>query len=169
MKFNKSDLRTGHIVKFRDRENAILIGDTFFSSMHLDGGFNNGHLDQYNEHLKDIKYGYETDIMEVYYIKSTEHDLGLTDLINNLPEEHTELIWKRELDIDWTKVPKWTKVLVRNFDDYIWRKRYFFGVDNKGYKATYFDEFTIESERDYYYWDEIKLFDKNDIKEEWYK
>ena len=169
--FSKKDLRTGHIVRFRDGETAMLVGDTFFGSIDiLDGNFNNGQLNQYDEYLKDIEYGYDTDIMEVYYIKSTEYDLGVKGMIENIPEEHAELIWKREEEIDWSKVPKWTKVLVR--EDFIgakWERSYFLGVDDKGYKATFLDEFTSDGEEIFDYWDEIKPFDEKDIKEEWYK
>lgn len=167
--FTKKDLKTGHIVKFRNGETAILIGDTFFSSMHLDGGFNDGHLDQYSEYLKDIEYGYETDIMEVYYIKSIEHDLGLTDLINDLPEEHIELIWKRKLEIDWTKVPSFTRVLAKNVQGY-WENRYFVRKAPHKYVCTRSGGFTfVYNSDDEEYFTEIKIFDKNDIKEEWYK
>ena len=38
-----------------------------------------------------------------------------------------------------------------------------------GYKATYRDRFTSAGDAECYLWDEIKIYDENDIKEEWYK
>ncbi len=80
-----------------------------------------------------------------------------------------ELIWEREMEIDWSKVPKWTKVQVRDFEGEEWKNSYFIGSSTNGvFKATYFDEFTF-SEGDEYEWYQCKIYPSVEIKEEWYK
>lgn len=172
--FSKKDLRTGHIVKFRDGETAILIGNEFKNTYQVDKNFCCTCLEYYDEELED-KVDRENDIMGVYYIKSTDKTYDLKQLVFEIPEEHTELIWERGRQIDWAKVPKWTKVRVKERYGAKWTRAYFLGVDNKRYKATFYDEFTasdefISSEEEIcYYWDKIKIYNEKDIKEEWYK
>lgn len=83
-----------------------------------------------------------------------------------------ELIWKREneekREIDWTKVPKWTKVLVRNDKDDEWKKAYFLGTSPLGFDTTFSDKFTLNDDH-IRIWQYIKLYDENDMKEEWCK
>ena len=50
---------------------------------------------------------------------------------------------KRE--IDWSKVPKWTKVQVKDYAECIWKNAYFIGINNNTYypySVTFCDEFT---------------------------
>lgn len=168
--FTKSDLKTGMIVRFRNRVNAILIGDGFKNSNQIDRSWGCATLEDYNEELEN-ENDEEKDIMEVYYIKSTNEEYDLRHMISDLPKEHMKLIWKRKefiREIDWFKVPKWTKVLVRNDKDDKWKKAYFLGTSPLGFDTTFSDKFTLNDDH-IRIWQYIKLYDENDMKEEWCK
>lgn len=128
-------------------------------------------LENYNEDLiikgENIK---EFDIMKVYRItKESEYD-SLEYLMNILPEGKVELAWEREREIDWSKVPKWTRVQVRDCDNEDWKNRYFIGLEDSDYPylTTPRGEFTYEEGNDMG-WKQIRIYDESDIKEEWYK
>lgn len=75
----------------------------------------------------------------------------LTD--NNMLEadEREYLIeWLNKDIIDWSKMPKDTKVLVRNYVDNSWKRRYFAGYDENNDKPylVYRDGMTSWSEGD---------------------
>lgn len=128
-------------------------------------------LENYNEDL--IIKGENIpayDIMKVYRITKESKFDSLEDLINTLPKGKVELIWEREREIDWSKVPKWTKVQVRDCDFEDWKNRYFIGYreDMHKYSVAPHDEFTY-NEGDESEWKKIKIYDESDIKEEWYK
>lgn len=172
--FSKKDLRTGHIVRFRDGETAILIGNEFKNSYQIDTNICCTCLEYYDEELLD-EVDRENDIMEVHYIKSTDKTYDLKQLVFEIPKEHTELIWKREREIDWSKVPKWTKVIIKDIFDTkgnTIKNRYFLKVEeiknNTIFFVTKCDKFTyteLEQEGASY----IEIYDEKDIKEEWYK
>ena len=67
-------------------------------------------------------------------------------------------------NIDWSKVPKDTKVLVRNIGDDKWRRRYFAGYE-KGLFFTYPNgstSWSYDPEHDLIPWDEARLADPED-------
>lgn len=170
-KFTKKDLMTGDIVVTRMKGNAILIGSGFKKVEYLKSTSRISSLENYNEDLiikgENIP---EYDIMKVYRITKESKFDSLEDLINTLPKGKVELIWEREREIDWSKVPKWTKVQVRDYDFEDWKNRYFIGYreDMHKYSVTPHDEFTY-NEGDESEWKKIKIYDESDIKEEWYK
>lgn len=166
--FTKSDLKTGHIVVTKGRGNAILIGDRLKSSLQLSnrGGLTN--IGDYDDDLKD-KTTEEYDIEKVYKI-TNGYDYRLDEIIDKLPAGNVELVWERKREIDWSKVPKFTRVQVRDSDDTTWQNSYFIKRDERAeclYIATVRDEFTYDGFN--IYWKQIRIFDEADIKEEWYK
>lgn len=171
-KFTKEDLMIGDIIVTRGEGNAILIGSGFKRFDYLKLPLVISTLEDYNEDLiikgENIP---EYDIMKVYRItKESEYD-SLEDLMNTLPEGKVELIWERKREIDWSKVPKWTKVQAKAYASEKWRNVYFIDYQedsNKPYLATVRDEFTYKEgyEMEFKY---IKIYDESDIKEEWYK
>lgn len=169
--FTKNDLQTGHIVVTKGEGNAILIGGSFKRSSYLSNGCVMSDLSEYKDDLtfEDI-INLNFNIIAVYKIKNCSCDISLNTLIDCLPEDNVELIWEREKEIDWTKVPKFTRVQVRDRDDSEWSNRYFikYGEDRHyPYKATFSGEFAYED--DYTGWEQIRIYDESDIKEEWYK
>ena len=170
-KFTKKDLMTGDIVVTRMKGNAILIGSGFKKFEYLKSTSSISSLENYNEDL--IIKGENIpayDIMKVYRITKESKFDSLEDLINTLPKGKIELIWEREREIDWSKVPKWTRVQVKDHNSDDWMNRYFIGLEynNYPYLATKRGEFTYEEGNDTG-WRQIRIYDKSDIKEEWYK
>ena len=102
----KSDLKNGMIFQIRYGTKYYIVLNEIYTldnSVSYTGSFYNI-MEYYKE---DLKYDGTTnnDIMYVY-------------------DSDGNLIWERE-EVDWTKVPKDTKVLVRDSKDAEWRKRYF--------------------------------------------
>lgn len=96
----KSDLKDGMIVK-TGKAIYLVCGDKFLG---LNGymGFEN-----YDENLKIKGNGFE--ILNINFVYETEcWGLGLKDLLSKTTA--LKLIWERKKEIDWSKVPKWTKV-----------------------------------------------------------
>lgn len=168
--FTKSDLKTGMIVRFRNNQTAILIGDEFKDSLDVIEGIPITGLEEYNEDLTEIKME-DLDVIEVYEIKHTKNH-NLINIIDNLPNDCVKLIWKREepkREIDWSKVPPFTKVLVRDSESCVWEKKYFlYHSITEVFPYITTGEFTYKDTHNcgYKY---IKIYDENDIKEEWYK
>ena len=188
LKFKKNDLKTGHIVKLRNGQKAILTGDSFKDCILEHTAF----IYEYNDDLIEEEYGLSAyDIFEVYDFKDEKgikeclsiiygNDNFLEDL---LEEDYIKLIWKREnkekrekREIDWTKVPPFTKVIVKDIFDTTGntvKYRYFLKVEEVNDNNTIFfvtkcDKFTyteLEQEGASY----IEIYDKKNIKEEWYK
>lgn len=67
-------------------------------------------------------------------------------------------------NIDWSKVPKDTKVLVRDIGDYKWRRRYFAGYEEETVLAypNGSTSWSYDPEHDLTSWDEAKLADPED-------
>lgn len=170
--FTKKDLRTGDIIVTKEKGNVILIGNRFKKFEHLNNIKGVTNINIYNDMLDtDVdKYSIE----KVYRIKSG-YDYSLKEIIEELPEKNVELIWKREeskREIDWTKVPPFTRVKIKTAFDGV-NNRYFLKeqkTQNDGviYLVTKCDEFT-HTGFDCEGATKIEIYDKNDIKEEWYK
>lgn len=53
-----------------------------------------------------------------------------------------------ENEVDWTKIPMWTRVQVRDGDNEEWKNAYFLSYEkdtNFQFEASFFDEFTSEN------------------------
>lgn len=116
----KSDLKDGMVVELRKGTRLMLINDYLHNEMH-EYNFNN-----YNEYLIHHRNVNILDIVKVYIIdisniKEMFKSIKLKDM---LADEFLKLIWEREKEVDWSKVPVDTKVLV-SFDGENWKKRYF--------------------------------------------
>ena len=136
---HKSELRNGMSLKMRNTYKFLILNSEIYLETidgyeysnklnHFLSGYNN---DMTN--LDDDKY----DIIEVYNIDG-------------------KLIWERD-EIDWSKVPKDTKVLVKNKTDKLWYPRYFVEYKNGKYN-TYINGSTSWGTDDFpEEWDYCKL------------
>ena len=173
--FTKSDLRTGDIIVTKEKGNVILIGNRFKKFEHLNNIKGVTNINNYNDMLEeDAQVDNKCTIEKVYRIKSG-YDYSLKEIIEKLPETNVELVWEREeskREIDWNKVPEFTRVLVRDNEKDKWKKGYFLYYNETlthPYVITCHGKFTYEE--GYYCggYKQIKIFDENDIKEEWCK
>ena len=166
--FTKEDLQTGHIVVTRNKGNAILIGESFKRSSYL---MNESYMSELIEYTNDLKDNdlEEFTIDKVY--KIVKGTYSLETLIDELPKDGVELIWERKKEIDWSKVPKFTRVQVRDDNEEDWLERYFIGYmgDNIApYMATAYGEFTYKKDTNAC-WEQIRIYDESEIQEDWYK
>lgn len=159
----KSDLKDGMIVK-TGKAIYLVCGDKFLG---LNGymGFEN-----YDENLKIKGNGFE--ILNINFVYETEcWGLGLKDLLSKTTA--LKLIWERKKEIDWSKVPKWTKVRCKGEFGYYNAYHYEY-IPNEihCFGHTTRDEFTFVtdpvvdylSKRDTY-----EIHPSIEIPEEWYK
>lgn len=170
--FTINDIQTGDIVVTKGKGNAIVIADSLKKSNMLLNGVALARLESYGKHLTNENCNNkEYDIEKVYKIIGC-YGCGLNEIIDNLPEDKVELIWERKKEIDWTKVPKFTKVQVKDSGTTKWENRYYIGYDKEcmySYKTTCCDPFTYETNTREESWEKIRIYDESDIKEEWYK
>lgn len=159
----KSDLKDGMIVK-TGKAIYLVCGDKFLG---LNGymGFEN-----YDENLKIKGNGFE--ILNINFVYETAcWGLGLKDLLSKTTA--LKLIWERKKEIDWSKVPKWTKVRCKGEFGYYNAYHYEY-IPNEihCFGHTTRDEFTFVtdpvvdylSKRDTY-----EIHPSIEIPEEWYK
>ena len=168
--FTKEDLQTGHIVVTRGEGNAILLGESFKRSSYLMNELCMSELIDYNYDLKTKSGTIEHYTIDKVY-KIVRGTYSLETLIDELPEDGVALIWERKKEIDWSKVPKFTRVQVRDGNEEDWLERYFIGYtgDNIApYIATAYGEFTYKKNTNTY-WNQIRIYDESEIQEEWYK
>ena len=139
---HKRELRNGMSLKMRNTYKFLILNSEIYLET-IDGyeysNKLNHFLSSYNNdmtNLDDDKY----DIIEVYNIDG-------------------KLIWERD-EIDWSKVPKDTKVLVKNKTDKLWYPRYFVEYKNGKYN-TYINGSTSWSPDDFpEEWDYCKLVEE---------
>lgn len=159
----KSDLENGMVVEWRNGTKLIKVNDIF---LNLDG-FSN--LDSFGENLKfNLHNNSGLDIVKIYKVNRFA-----TDLKSIFKAENLTLIWERPKEIDWSKVPKWTKVRCKGEFGYYNAYHYEY-IPNEihCFGHTTRDEFTFGtdpvvdylSKRDTY-----EIHPSVEIKEEWYK
>lgn len=159
----KSDLKDGMIVK-TGKAIYLVCGDKFLG---LNGymGFEN-----YDENLKIKGNGFE--ILNINFVYETEcWGLGLKDLLSKTTA--LKLIWERKKEIDWSKVPKWTKVRCKGEFGYYNAYHYEY-IPNEihCFGHTTRDEFTFDTDSVVDYLskrDTYEIHPNVKIKEEWYK
>lgn len=172
--FTKEDLQTGHIVVTKNEGNAIVIGKFLKRSGYLmEDEVNMADMDSYTSDLKTTPLE-EYSIEKVYKIVDGKE--SLKTIIDELPTDSVELIWKREKEIDWNKVPKFTRVQVKDCNEEEWTNMYFIGIrDTKYYPYTtsYCSEFSYGKGQDARLrescWEQIRIYDESEIQEDWYK
>lgn len=106
----------------RARGNGILLAGCLKGSKDLYSSGGILEIDSLNDNLayevKEETYknivNYSID--KVYKI-SNMNNKSLSEIIDNLPEDAVELIWQREREINWSKVPKWTPVQAGDYMD----------------------------------------------------
>lgn len=162
----KSDLKDGMIVK-TGRAIYLVCGDKFLSL--------NGYMEfkDYDENLKIKGNGFE--ILNINFVYETEcWGLGLKDLLSKTTA--LKLIWERKKEIDWSKVPKWTKVQVKDCEGEEYKNRYFFRYEkDEDWPFRVFmlkdDEFTgyEHKEDDEEIFNLCRIHPSVSIQEEWYK
>lgn len=105
----KSDLKDGMIVQTGE-DLYLVCGDKFLSL--------NGYMEfkDYDENLKIKDEGFEKYNINFVYKEEGSLGLGLKNLLNST--KLLEKIWERPREIDWSKVPFGTKVLVSDFSDF---------------------------------------------------
>ena len=135
---NKQDLKNGMIYEKRNGLIFYIILDTVYK------------LDNSN----NTEMGTLDDVLTYYNDDLTYKGSKWSDIMI-IRDAEGKLLWERE-EVDWAKVPKDTKVLVRNSKDEEWRKRYF-----SKYKDGRFYTFntggTSWSASDETFWRECKL------------
>lgn len=103
----------------------------------------------------------------VDFMRDIDDDLNCKNsplAINKVYDKYDELIWERS-DIDWNKIPKNTKVLVRDSSSEPWRKRYFYEYVHGVYR-TFASGCTSWSCNGYHEtWKYCKLYEGEDINE----
>ena len=112
-------------------------------------------------------------ITENKELLAKRHDYGYDDFLpcsirynDAIKDVFTEV--KRE--IDWTKVPRMTKVQVRDYEDKEWINRYFCRKDEFNFMAT---AHTDDQYTGYYAggtpWNYYRIHPSVEIPDEWYK
>lgn len=155
----KSDLKEGMIVEIRD-------GDRFVVRYVNDEVCLSGKaywLDLTNGYTSDLKYYSDSslDIVKVY----SSHSYVLRSLFE---DNELNVIWSRPNNVDYNKVPKWTKVQVRDKNSEEWKNRYFLGCDGKWFLATGRDKFSYEEDC-FSQYEQCRIHSSVEIKKEWYK
>ena len=151
----KSDLRNGMIVECKDGIRGIFLGDRII----FDYGFTRDSFIQDDLTCKDRD---EFDIIAIYQC------VDAWDITDIFKDKCLKLLWKRERKIDYNKVPRWTRVQVRDNDNEDWKNRYFLGRDGKWFLATGRDKFSYEEDC-FSQYEQCRIHSSVDIKEEWYK
>lgn len=151
----KSDLKSGQIVETREGERFLYLGEKFICK---DGCF----LDQYSEDLFDEELA-EFDIMKVYNSKATNLDEIFED-------KYLSCVWTRSDNIDWNKVPRGTKVQVRNLSEEDWVNAYFLEhlstANSFIASSNLFDEYTSSFGRQFNR-EQCRIHPDEILREEW--
>lgn len=96
----KQDLKDGMIIETSNKEMSLVLGD----SLRYQKGWYDL-LEDFNDSMINyIDKRYSID--KVFTIKNTQ--CGLEDIFN---KNNLKLIWRRDREIDWSKVPSGTKVI----------------------------------------------------------
>ena len=108
----KSDLKNGMSFECRGKAKYFIINGKVYRDKGtlVPTGVFEERMKGYSEDLLALHSNGKMDIMKIYDIDD-------------------KLIWERE-EIDWSKIPKDTKVLVKNSENEEWKKRYFAGFIN---------------------------------------
>lgn len=132
----KSDLKDGMILVTRARGNGILLAGCLKGSKDLYSSGGILKIDSLNDNLsyevkgKIYKNILNYSIDKVYKI-SNMNNKSLSEIIDYLPEDSVELIWERKREIDWSKVPKLTKVIINDYESSFGEERFFIAYEPK--------------------------------------
>lgn len=172
----KSDLKDFMVVQLDirnyERENEdmyLVIRNTLVSS---DGYMN---FRDYNENMECIVRDKSLDnsigtysIIKVFEIKKL--GAGIENFFN---KDNLKLIWERQREIDWSKVPKWTKVQYERNGDWINCYHINYDEQSKYWPCEYTvrDKFTFKTEKYIQCVNEqnYRIHPSVKIPEKWYK
>lgn len=151
----KSDLKDGMIVELNYGKMGIILNN----SIRYNVGFDRLNIFDDNLRFEDVT------IDRIYEV--TNDCCSIKEVLN---KENLTLMWKRPREIDWSKVPKWTKVRAKHSIDSHWVNAYFIKDTNNGfYTVTFSDEFTYRECLNSTQWCEVKIHPSVEILKEWYK
>ncbi|HII4488901.1 hypothetical protein [Clostridium perfringens] len=169
----KSDLESGMVIETKDGRIGLIIKGTkgIYRDLIIwaDNGF--GTLKDFTEELTPYENDLYLEIVRVYNFLSW--GVGLGKIADEILRKNLKLIWERKKEIDWSKVPKWTKVRCKGEFGYYNAYHYEY-IPNEihCFGHTTRDEFTFGtdpvvdylSKRDTY-----EIHPSVKIQEEWYK
>ena len=157
----KSDLKDYMVVESKDGELRMVLGNRLLSKR--------GYLplSSFNDKLEYISGAEDMKINKVYEINKDEC-ISIHDLLN---VDNLNLIWERVKEIDWSKVPFGTKVIVTDHKEELNEDcgEYVMFVGYNPKLETY-PFIVTHSEKDYVSSYAYCMIDPSqEIKEEWYK
>ncbi len=158
----KKDLRNGMVIEDKTREKGIILNG-YISK--ITGCVN---LSNYNQDLTH-KFCKNLSIEKVYKVDTPCKIDNLLDRVL--------LIWERPREIDWSKIPMWTKVQIKYEENGKWRNRYF--IRFNPYKKTQYivsvlDKFIFDDELGQDFsktnsYKDCRIHPSVTIPEEWYE
>lgn len=158
----KSDLRNWMIVENRVGVRYIVLFDKIISEEEYDFLFN------YSTDLKN-EASAELDIVRIYELKSADNIFDITHILD---VDNADLIWERKTEINWEKVPKWTKVQVKDSLGDPWRNAYLLGLEKEDaypFTVSFCSEYTYVDECDDDCFALCRLCPDLEPEEEWIK
>lgn len=175
--FSKKDLRTGMIVVTKGKGNFMILGQELRNEEEINDKYCCVSLEMYEENLmmKDIEQ-HQYDIVKVYEIIAypAYYGLNIRGSIKGIEDLCCgKLVWEEKnprLRIDWSKVPKWTKVLAEINTGILSKefiKAYFLEYKEGKFLITTNDEFTYREGKEEVS-KHIKIYGADDIKDDWY-
>lgn len=166
----KSNLENGMIIKFKGEKDGHLVCDNRFEGLH---GYMN--IEDYNEDLIYVKRSNyidskNWDIQCVY--RMVLSGTGLINLLKDVENNiYIEKIWERKREIDNSKIPFGTKVIVsdrtKDLDEFNGLTMKFISYEPRLREYPFIvTESSDENATSYKY---CKIHPSVEIKEEWYK
>lgn len=162
----KSDLKDGMILVTSNKNIGILISKKVKNFYNLYAGGSILDIENLNDDLthKDLK---QYSIDKIYKIIDISNYCLMT-ILRDLPQKAVELIWERQKEVDWSKVPKWTKVQTSDYKDRFIDEGYLVSYEPRLEKFPFIA--AIENLNigacSYKY---CRIHPDVEIKEEWYK
>lgn len=162
----KSDLKDGMILVTRRKGNGILLAGLLKDDTQLFNRYVMLKIENLKNDLTARTEDYSID--KVYKIINLKN-YSLPEILRNLPADAVKLIWERKREIDWAKVPKWTRVQINDFDGPYSGCELFVAYEPelKEYPFLTVDE--PKEKNDVASWKYCRIHPDVDIKEEWYK
>lgn len=158
----KNDLENGMIVETRKGLRFLILGENLIGDDLCNA------LNSYDEQMNDKLFDdSDYDIIKVYKFN------GKVILSEIFEDKNLKLIWEKERELDWSKVPEWTKVQVKFPGEVEWENYLFTNyLPNNVFKFLVAgfkdDEFTgYEATR--HQVEYCKIHPSVKIKDEWYK
>lgn len=166
----KSDLENGMIIKFKGEEDGHLVCNGRFEGLH---GYMR--VEDYNEDLNYVKCSESTDsknwdIQCIY--RMAPSGVGLVNLLKDVENnKYIEKIWERKREIDNSKIPFGTKVIVsdrtKDLNEFNGFTMKFISYEPRLREYPFIvTESLDENATSYKY---CKIHPSVEIKEEWYK